>query len=44
MDLKLLDIFQKMETRFKIKFGDHRHRRTGFLSNASRYPFVLNDK
>ena len=33
-----------METRFTIEFGDHRHRRTGFLSNASRYSFVLDNK
>ena len=33
-----------MSSRFKIEFGDPRHRRTGYLSNASRYSFVLDDK
>ena len=36
IDLKIFNVFQKMEPRFKIEFGDHRHRRTGFLANAAR--------
>ena len=33
-----------MSSRFKIEFGDHRHRRTGYLSNAARYSFILENK
>ena len=33
-----------MASRSKIEFGDHRHRRTGYLSNGARYSFVLENK
>ena len=33
-----------MSSRFKIEFGDHRHRRTGYLSNSARYSFILENK
>jgi len=40
----LVPLVQIMTSRFKIEFGNHRHRQTGFLSNASRYSFVLDNK